>query len=104
MARIYFISDSGSSSTMLGIDGAWVGAIRAGSFYSVTLIPGEHHFCVAYPPVYRDERFAKVAHLEAEAGKTYFFRLRGLEHGSIDSDAGKIIIPGLPLSVSRPKK
>jgi hypothetical protein len=53
-----------------------------------------------------------MAHLEAEAGKVYYYRTRLvlsrsvelLELEPIDSDQGKYLIASFPLSVSTPKK
>ena len=113
-ALIYFIRDpvrfnlqpaslGDLQPTLLGIDGAWVGAIRENSYFSVAVDPAEHHICAAawYS---REEKLVEVAHLQAEAGKMYFYRMGHLEHGPIDSDAGSYMIPALPLSVSRSKK
>ncbi len=104
-ARVYFIRDldpANSRSMMFGIDGAWVGAIRENSYFSVTITPGEHHICAA-SPYFREEKLVVLAHLQAEAGRMYFYRTRYLELGPIDSDEGKYLIASYPLSVSRPK-
>ena len=87
---------------MLGIDGAWAGAIRENSYFSVTISPGEHHICAALP-YYREEKSAVLAHFQAEAGRTYFYLTRYLELGPVDSDEGKYLIASYLLSVSRPK-
>ncbi len=88
---------------MLGVDGAWLGAIRENSYFVATISPGEHHFCEALP-YYREEKFAVLGHLQAEAGKTYFYRTRYLEFGPIDSDEGKYLLASYPLSVAQGKK
>jgi hypothetical protein len=109
-ARIYFIDESGGSNpfqpAILGIDGAWVGAIHRNSYFSVSVDPGDHHMCAASPS-YRETKAVVLAHLQAEAGKTYFFRtgsiVWGLKLDPVDSDEGKLLIASYPLSVSRPK-
>jgi hypothetical protein len=106
-ARIYFlldrgvtpISDSSTESTRFGVDGAWVGAIHGKAYFSVSVDPGEHHLCAAFP-FYRDAKTVALAHLQTEAGRTYFYT--GLD--PIDSDEGSYLIAGYPLSVFHPKK
>lgn len=117
-ARIYFIYDLGTVTgistlaepMMLGIDGAWAGAIRGNSYFSATVDPGEHHMCAAVR-YYREAKLVALSHLEAEAGRTYFYRARFvvlgasqyLEFDPVDSDEGKYLIASYPLSVSHPK-
>lgn len=110
-ARIYFIHEIWGSSkpVMFGIDGAWVGANHGKSYLSVSVDPGERHICVAIQ--YRDregEQLSVVlAHLQAEAGQTYFYRTRDhlqLQIDPIDSDEGKYLLAFYPLSVPSPKK
>ena len=112
-ARIYFIREAdGSYSTplMFGIDGAWVGAAsRKSSFSSISVDPGERHICVATPYWTREglQLAIVLAHLQAEAGKTYFYRTRDylqLQIDLIDSDEGKYLLTFYPLSVPSPKK
>jgi hypothetical protein len=105
-ARIYFIGVDG----LIGIDGAWAGVNRGNSYFSVSVDPGERHICVAGQ--YRDrhgEQLAVIAlaHVQAEAGKTYFYGQRGLYQPQvdlIDSDEAKHLLSLYPLSVSSPKK
>ncbi len=116
-ALIYFIHDSGESlffaypTTKIGVDGAWVGANHNDSYFSVLVAPGEHHLCAILQSSLVDGR-KELAHLTAEAGKTYFYRTRLvmskevelLELEPIDSDQGMYLVASLPLSVSTPKK
>lgn len=120
-AQIYFIEETGQNTnwgyptTRIGIDGKWVGANKKNSYFSVTVQPGEHHLCLALQSVLA--RFApetiQLAHLNAEAGQTYYYRSRIInsEHGPeylvfdpVDSDEAKYLIATYPLSVSHPKK
>lgn len=116
-ARIYFVHDAGTGSVLayptvkLAIDGAWVGANHGNSYFSVSLEPGEHHVCVTLQSSLVAQR-VELAHLTAEAGKTYYYRtqlvtsrsVELLELDMIDSDQGKYLIDSFPLSVSSPKK
>lgn len=110
-AQIYFIREGytgGGGPIMFGIDGAWAGASHASSYVSVSVDPGERHICVAAPYFYRETQLAVVlAHIQAEAGKTYFYRIRDyqeLQIDPIDSDEAKYLVAFYPLSVSSPKK
>jgi hypothetical protein len=116
-ARVYFIHESGGTGTVgypttkFGVDGAWVGANHANSFFSVSVDPGQHHVCVALQSSLVDSR-VELAHFRAVAGETYFFRTRLVMSREvellvlepIDSDQGKYLIDLFSLSVSRPKK
>jgi hypothetical protein len=116
-ARIYFIHESGAPwqlgypTTKYGLDGAWVGANHGNSYYSVFVEPGEHHLCATLQSSIVADR-VELAHLNAEAGKVYYYRTRLilsrsvelLELEPIDSDQGKYLIASFPLSISTPKK
>jgi hypothetical protein len=117
-SRIYLIHDIGAFPTlwafekpiMLGFDGAWLGANLKDSYFSVSIDPGEHHICAA-TQYNRGIKLVALAHLQVEAGKTYFYRTRFnapgamyyLELDAIDSDEGEYLIASYPLSVSHPK-
>jgi hypothetical protein len=116
-ARIYFIHDAGTSAlfayptTKLGVDGAWVGAGHGNSYFSISVEPGEHHLCAILQSSVVEDR-KELAHLTAQAGKTYFYRTRLvmskevelLELEPLDSDQAMYLIASYPLSVSTPKK
>lgn len=118
-ARVYFIHDAGTyfahppgyPTTKLGMDGDWVGANHADSWFSISVAPGEHHVCAALQSLFVDQRVALV-HFTAEAGKSYYFRTRLLmsrnvellDLDPIDSDQGKYLIESYPLSISQLKK
>jgi len=117
-ARVYFIQDLGPIScvacttTRIGLDGSWAGAVHHNSYFSVSVEPGEHHVC-ANP----QSRFAAInrivalAHFTAEAGKVYYFRARVVgdkdnpffDFDPIHSDQGEYLAGRFPLSVSHPK-
>jgi hypothetical protein len=106
-ALAYFFQDEAWAN--IGLDGAWVGTNRGHSYLSVSMEPGEHHICVN--AISRDHP-TEVAHLSAEAGKVYYYRVRvlPLDNGSylfvdaIDSDEAKYLIASYSLSVSTPQK
>jgi len=116
-ARVYFIHDAGSGSTLgypmikMAMDGAWVGANHGNSYFSVSVDPGEHHVCVTLQSSLVEQR-VELAHFTAAADKVYFYRTRLvlsravelLDLEPIDSDQGKYLIGSFPLSVSIPKK
>jgi hypothetical protein len=116
-ALIYFIHDAGTSellgypTTKLGVDGAWIGANHGNSYFSVSVAPGEHHLCAILQSSLVGAR-KELAHLTAQAGKTYFYRTRLvmskevelLELEPFDSDQAMYLIASYPLSISTPKK
>ncbi|HTX76854.1 MAG TPA: DUF2846 domain-containing protein [Terracidiphilus sp.] len=119
MARIYFIHDTGTffqhpfgyPTVKVGVDGAWSGANHGDSFFWADVPPGEHHICATLQTSVMDRR-VELAHLNAEPGKTYFFRTRLLLSGTvevleldpIDSDQGAYLVSQFALSLSKPKK
>jgi hypothetical protein len=114
-ARIYFFQDAGVSggfstaTTMFGVDGAWVGAIHGAAYFSISVAPGEHHICTASPYFDRVAETGVLAllHLQTEAGRTYYYRLRlgeYVELEPVDSDEGEYVIPNYSLSVSHARK
>jgi hypothetical protein len=116
-ARIYFIHQSGGGpsiaypTTKIGVDGTWVGANHGDSYFSISVEPGEHHVCATLQSSFYGGAL-ELAHVNAEAGKAYFYRTRLilsrsvelLELEPIDSDQGKYLVESLPLSDSKPKK
>jgi hypothetical protein len=117
-ARVYFIQETGIKVTFgvypttgIGIDGAWVGAYKNNSWFSVSVEPGEHHVCANLQSLSTGHQM-ELAHFTAEAGKIYYFRtrlfiaegLRYFELNSVDSDEAKHLIASYPLSVSAPRK
>jgi hypothetical protein len=114
-ALVYFIQEKGkdtfSVTTTIGIDGAWVGANKNSSYFSVSVEPGERHVC-ANVQSFRGHPVG-LAHFTAEAGKVYYFNARAvygeesslyLFFGEVDSDEAEYLIAPSPLSVSTPKK
>jgi hypothetical protein len=120
-ALVYFIQDDGPmgnhqhATLRIGLDGAWVGAYKHNSYFSVSVAPGEHHVCVNRQS--SESGLTALAHFTAEPGKVYYFRtqlLAGittlyptpphLDLDQPDSDQAKYLIASYPVSVSQSKK
>jgi hypothetical protein len=56
--------------TRFGIDGAWAGANRGNSYFTISVDPGLHHLCSDW-----DKR-AGIASFTAEAGKLYCYQAK----------------------------
>jgi hypothetical protein len=108
-ATVYFIKDSGRQdfglgdvTIRVGLDGAWVGANKDDSWFSVSVAPGEHHVCAQFQPM--SDRLmdnpVDLAHFTAEAGKVYYFYSLELA----DSDEARYLIASYPHSVSHSQK
>jgi hypothetical protein len=111
-------NELGNPTIRVGLDGTWMGAIRANSYLFFAVDPGEHHLCTHWQShLERLSRLAAFGHLMAEPGKTYYFRARitysGVGYGAanmnldlerIDSDEGQFLVSSYRLSVSHPKK
>jgi Protein of unknown function (DUF2846) len=117
-ALIYFVQETGAGNclgacvTRIGLDGAWVGAFRHNSYFSVSVDPGEHHACVSLQSVTALGKLEAFAHVTAEAGKVYYLGTQAfvktsttrLEMNPVDSDQARHLIASFPLSVSQPNK
>ncbi len=114
-ALVYFIQeeDGGSSfTTRVGLDGDWLGVLQRGSYIFASVAPGEHHACAA--TLNRKRREAKLLHFTLEAGKTYYYLVRGtaggsgtgvfstMEFGTADRDEALYLIATDPQSVAKP--
>lgn len=116
-AQVYFIQDLGPRNYIavvkVGLDGAWIGANKDNSYFSVSVAPGVHHVCenvMSHFAMYG--RLTELADFTAAPGKIYYFRARlslgenrpSLELEPVGSDEGEQLIASYPLSVSHPKK
>jgi hypothetical protein len=105
--------------TRFGIDGTWVGATHANSYFYVSVHPGEHHLCANWQShvatVGVPARLTAAAHFTADAGKTYYFRAWDLgiaDRGGeaeiklepVDSDEAQILERTFDFSSSHTKK
>jgi len=101
-ALVYFFQDTGPS--VIGIDGAWVGANEGHSYFSVAVDPGEHHLCAK---VIVHDNPLELAHFTAESGSVYFFRGRVvvsevgnyLFFGPADGDEARHLVHDYSLSL-----
>jgi hypothetical protein len=119
-AMVYFIEDDKQflsvpkPTVRAGIDGAWVGATHGTSYFSVAVEPGERHVCAVWQSkvVLLAGLQSAALHFTAEAGKTYYFRIRNkwnkeqpteMKLEALDSDAGKLLVGQFAQSVFRKK-
>jgi hypothetical protein len=67
----------GTVTTRFGMDGAWVGANKGSSYFTLDTAPGEHHLCTDWQS---DFDFLKqkvgLISFTAEAGKVYYFEAK----------------------------
>lgn len=107
----------GNPTLRVGLDGTWMGATRSNSYISFSVQPGEHHLCTNWQSHQRRlSREAAFASVNAEAGKTYYFRARITYNSSFNStsmsldlepvnpDEGQFLVASNKVSVSHPKK
>jgi hypothetical protein len=114
-ALVYVIQKQSGTDfiTRFGLDGAWAGVILRDSYISVSVAPGEHHACVAAQD--RKHPQTELLHFTAEAGKTYYYLVRGIaaagysrsfaamEFGPADRDEALFLITSDPKSVAMNK-
>ena len=105
-----------------GVDGTWVGATHANSYFYFSVDPGDHHLCTSWQSrvvLTRPSRSTAAAQFTAEAGKTYYFRAldkvisdsRGVAVSNpevklepLDSDEAMVLLRSFALSRSHPNK
>ncbi len=67
----------GTPSSRFGLDGAWVGATKGDSYFSVDVTPGEHHLCADWQSSFgRLKKMLGMADFNAKAGETYYFEAK----------------------------
>lgn len=108
-------------STRFGIDGTWVGATNANSFFYVPVDPGEHHLCADWQSrvsLLTPTRSTAAAEFAAQAGKVYYFRARDIGKAGndeavramelklepVDPDEAQLLMGKFAFSASQPKK
>jgi len=108
----------GTPTIRVGLNSAWVGANQGSSYFSFSVDPGEQHLCANWQSAWKQlSSQHSFTSFTAEAGKTYFFRVRiqfqtydannviwSIDLQPINADEGKYLISSSPLSVSVPKK
>jgi hypothetical protein len=97
----------------VGFDGKWAGAVKGDSYLAFSVDPGEHHLCTNWQS--RLKQFSSKAafsSLNAEPGKTYYFRAHIIEGGGLsfsldfaamDPDEGKYLVASVAPSDSHAK-
>ena len=135
-ALVYFLQDDlkydtePRPTTRFGIDGTWIGATHANSFFYVFVDPGEHHLCANWQSAHFGAAFGvskretSAVHFTAEAGQTYYFRAQEVtkkDHtggendvevlkradvvlGPLDSDEAQVLMNSFSFSSFRQKK
>jgi hypothetical protein len=118
---VYFIQDDTQfdsrprPTTRIGIDGAWVGATKANSYFYVSVNPGEHDLCSSWQsaPVFNTGHTAAAARFTAVGGQTYYFLVRDsyerkrqlpaeIELKLVDDAEGQLLASQFSLSTSHP--
>ncbi len=116
-ALIYFFQDDSLYGGILrptsryAIDGRWVGATHANSYFYLSIAPGEHHLCTEWQDS-EDDPQAAALHFTAQPGVAYFFRVENIStrlqwsarFEPIDSDEGLLLIRRFARSISHPHK
>jgi Protein of unknown function (DUF2846) len=122
-ALVYVIQDSGQAqphpapqvgkgpALRIGMDGRWMGATHARSYFFFYVEPGEHHLCVGVQSRLAGGDFSALSILTAESGKVYYFRQRELSDGlirtfdldEINGDQGKLLLSYSKRDVLQPK-
>lgn len=120
-ALVYFLQDDTNfnsrprPSTLLGLDGQWIGATNGNSYFYFTVDPGEHHLCTNWQgfSFLGKTRTAGALRFTAEAGGVYYFRAKDLyvsdkyfdlKLEQMDSDGGQLLVNKFSFSSSHPKK
>jgi hypothetical protein len=98
----------------IGVDGKWAAATRAHQYISFAVDPGSHHLCASLQgaALMNTDNPVTLHSLQAEAGKTYYFRIRVYRSGdqtvntsldAIDEDEGQWIVWSTPRSLFKIK-
>jgi Protein of unknown function (DUF2846) len=120
-ALVYFLQDDTNfnsrprPSTLVGLDGQWIGATNANSYLYFPVDPGEHHLCTNWQgfSFLGKTRTSGALHFTAEAGGVYYFRAKDiyvsdkyfdLKLKQVDSDEGQLLVSKFSFSSSHPKK
>jgi hypothetical protein len=85
-ALVYFIQDDADyparprPTTRWGIDGSWIGATQANSYFYIAIDPGPHQLCTTWQnaSIVTHGRRTAATEWTAEAGATYYFMVQDL--------------------------
>jgi len=110
------------TTTRVGVDGSWVGATKANSYFALDVAPGEHHLCAYWKSIQATRgKNVAVTSFSAEAGQVYYFQVmikdvEGAVMGEssvsnwvldltpLSEDEGKYRVKISPLAAATPKK
>ncbi|MGA7831373.1 MAG: hypothetical protein WCA21_10455 [Terracidiphilus sp.] len=106
------------STTRFGVDGAWAGATKGDSYFTVTVDPGDHNLCASMQsaPNRMKKTFTQMASFTAEAGKIYYFEaavnvignmnmgIASFDFSQLAEKDGKYRIKAWKFATSKPKK
>jgi len=96
-AMIYVVQRA-TGTFKFGADGKWLGALKGGRYFHVTVDPGEHHLCVkGRLPLWKG---LSLHQLNAKPGETYYFFVHMAAGGGyneltltqLDPDEGKELV------------
>jgi hypothetical protein len=104
----------GCSVVRVGLDGAWAGANKGNSYFSVAVEPGDHHVCVWWDaPLAHTESRIGLTDLKAAPNQTYYFEVVVAKYGDsgapfmklkpISQDMGVFLASRSSLSTATPK-
>lgn len=77
-AIVYFIQDNGFMDKLqhltlkIGMDGAWIGAYKKNSYFTVSVEPGEHHVCANVQSHFSAGQLLALSHFTAVPGQVYY--------------------------------
>lgn len=106
-AMIYLVEDIvpiplNAPTLRVGMDGKWVGATRSHTYLGLVVDPGVHHLCVSAQgfTIQTLEDGITLHRLEAQAGKTYYVRMRETTSRNpsldfvdmVDEDEGQLLL------------
>jgi hypothetical protein len=121
-ALVYFLQDDKvfeshpRPTVKWGVDGTWIGATQANTYFYISLDPGEHHLCSEWQTsvIVTAGHQAAAAHFTAEAGQVYYFRAQdfywkdtnaaSVKLNPVDSDEAQLLMSKFGFSTSQPKK
>ena len=97
-----------------GLDGTWVGATRANSYFYFSIEPGQHHLCTDWTPsAFAADWWPAAYQFTASAGETYYFRVvdislrenakTEMKLAPVNSDEAQLLISRFAYSKSQKK-
>jgi hypothetical protein len=106
------------TTTRFGVDGAWAGATKGDSYFTLSVDPGEHNLCASMQsaPNRMKKTFTQMQTLTAEAGKVYYFEaavnvignanagIASFDFSQLPEKDGKYRIKAWKFATSKPKK